>query len=229
MGTKKEKTGSEIVSRFMRGFKRLLRDFSLKSKNGTNDYVSSLTLADMVQIKQDLSGINGIVTMLTEVAFVDKLEQKEIIDETKRGRMIQCFRETSPYANGYDIRCDDARIVAEVKCNCPVNGKKFGAKQRELLIKDIMGLHDHSLKTKERESRTDYTDYLKFMVLLDEGKDGGGSDNFSAAVDGLINHIQRQHQNIQLKRFEEESKSWDYNTIYIVTVPLSNLELSILK
>ena len=89
MATKKENTGSEIVSRFMRGFKRLLCDFSLKSKNGTNDYVSSLTLADMVQIKQDLSGINGIVTMLTEVAFVDKLEQKGLLDKTQHDGLIK--------------------------------------------------------------------------------------------------------------------------------------------
>ena len=67
------------------------------------------------------------------------------------------------------------------------------------------------------------------MVVLDEGKLDEDPDNFSVAVGGLINHIQNQHKDIQLKRFEEESKPLDHNTIYIVTVPLSNLELSILK
>ena len=228
MATKKENTGSEIVSRFMLGFKKLLCDYSFKSSNVINDDVSSLTLVDMVHIKQNLSGINGIVTMLTEVAFVDMLKRKEIIDETKRGRMIQCFRETSPYANGYDIRCDDARIVAEVKCNCPVNGKKFGAKQIELLIKDIKGLHDLSFKTKEGVSIDEHAHYNKFMVLLDSSTLGNQHD-FSTAVENLIAQLKRQDPEIDLEWFDKASIQLNHNTVYIVTVPLSNLELSILK
>ena len=228
MATKKENTGSEIVSRFMRGFKRLLCDFSLKSKNGTNDYVSSLTLADMVQIKQDLSGINGIVTMLTEVAFVDKLEQKGLLDKTQHDGLIKEIRETSPYANGYDIRSKNPKIVAEVKCNCPINEKSFGAKQIELLIKDIKGLHDLSFKTKEGVSIDEHAHYNKFMVLLDSSTLGNQHD-FSTAVENLIAQLKRQDPEIDLEWFDKASIPLNHNTVYIVTVPLSNLELSILK
>jgi hypothetical protein len=178
-----------------------------------------------VQIKKDLAGINGLVTMMTLVAFIDFLKQYHLINDNEYDEMIEQIRETSPYANGYDIRCDKAKIVAEIKCNAPVKGNAFDDEQMKQLVKDIKGLHNQSLKTKGGES---ISDYLKFMVLLDEGKHDEDPDNFLTAEEGLISHVQKHYQNIQLKRFEEESKPWDHNTIYIVTIPLTNLELSIL-
>ena len=214
------KKGQDIIDDLKKNFNTLLYELYQNSSAGTSDFFSRLTLSDLVRIKKDIAGINSLVTMMASVAFIDILRRYHLIKDNEHDEMIAQIRETSPYANGYDVRCDKAKIVAEVKCNAPVKGNAFGAAQMRQLIKDIKGLHDHSYKSKEKES---VTGYKKFMVMLDEGK-----SDFRAALENLIAHVKNLNNGIKIELFDKMSKPLDDDTIYIVTVPLSELEISIL-
>ena len=61
------------------------------------------------------------------------------------------------------------------------------------------------------------------MVMLDEGK-----SDFRAALENLIAHVKNLNNGIKIELFDKMSKPLDDDTIYIVTVPLSELEISIL-
>ena len=161
------KKGQDIIDDLKKNFNTLLYELYQNSSAGPSDFFSRLTLSDLVRIKKDIAGINSLVTMMASVAFIDILRQYHLINDNEHDEMIAQIRETSPYANGYDIRCDKAKIVAEVKCNAPVKRNAFGAAQMRQLIKDIKGLQDHSSKSKEKKS---VAGYKKFMVMLDEGK-----------------------------------------------------------
>ncbi|MBQ9253295.1 MAG: hypothetical protein IJ180_11435 [Bacteroidales bacterium] len=65
--------------------------------------------------------------------------------------------------NGYDVQNKDNKIIAEVKCNIPVEEKSFGVAQKTAIKKDLDGLRFG--KTKSRD--INISEYYKFMVMQD--------------------------------------------------------------
>ena len=207
---------------------QLLNDFTQRYNGFWNrifgtagDYMQNLKPSDLVEMKQVLSGVNGIVTMATEAAFILILEKCGIIKPTQRESLIEQVKNTSPYTNGYDLRDNKAKIIAEVKCNFPVGKNKFGPAQIDALIKDIKGLQNPELKTKEPKPLPEGV--RRFLVLLCKDPDDA---NFDAAVNDLIS---RAKKFAKLEVFDAASTSLRSDTIYIVKVAVSDLDLSILK
>jgi len=129
------------------------------------DYYSRLGQEGLAELKSVLSDINNIFTLKVTVAFVEWLAKELGLDDSTRLAIISQVLSTKPNANGYDLEVlDPIQIVAEVKCNVPINrGSVYGSAQRDGIAKDIASLiHGKS------KSKTDSRRCLKFMVLLEK-------------------------------------------------------------
>ena len=117
-----------------------------------------ISTEQFVFLKTVLRNINNIVTLKVTNLFINKLRTVRFISEGQEKEMMKNVNGTSANANGYDVEYPDPKeskvsvdnpinILAEVKCNIPVEGKKFGANQKKGIKEDIEGL----LKGKKSE------------------------------------------------------------------------------
>ena len=134
-------------------------------KLGTSgqDYYSRMQIADLIDLKVAVSEINNIITLRTTFRFIEMLSKNGIISSDEAAEMFKSVDTRSANANGFDVEyeSDRIKIVAEVKCNIPVNKDSFGAAQISGIAKDIAGLMGG-----KRKSEKKVADFLKFFVML---------------------------------------------------------------
>lgn len=163
-----------------------------------------LETIDFIKLKNALSSIHNIITMKVTQAFIDKLEKDGFVNECQAKSMKEEVNGKPVNANGYDV-CyvddnGDKNILAEVKCNLPVNKNTFGSDQKEGIIKDIDGLlgsefntEERAQSNKKRKSSFDTSKYYKFMVFLNYENEEQKS--VKKSVDNLIKNLDEKHQN----------------------------------
>ena len=146
---------------------RAFNDFWRKALNSNEDYYSQLTLKEFVNLKKAITNINNIITMLVTESFVKTLHKDGVISTPQQSKMLEQLFETHANTNGFDVEysAGQMKIVAEVKCNIPVNETSFGAAQEKSIMEDV----DHLFHSKKKSDLTseDIQDYYKFMVFLD--------------------------------------------------------------
>jgi len=128
------------------------------------DYYSKLELDGFLKLKSTLSDINNIITLKVSLAFSHWISKKfELSEKSDRELCSQILR-TKPNANGFDLELiEPIKVVAEVKCNVPINGGDvYGSAQRNGIAKDI-----DSLVNGKSKSPINSKDCFKFMVFLD--------------------------------------------------------------
>lgn len=132
-------------------------------KTSGEKYYSKLTGDDFISLKSAISCVNNIITMKTTIAFIDYMLNMGYINPNDASVIKTHVLETNANANGFDIEYqgDELKIVAEVKCNKPVNNHSFGPAQVDGILHDLDGL----VKGKTK-SQIKVKDCLKFMVLL---------------------------------------------------------------
>jgi hypothetical protein len=145
-------------------------DFWRKALNSNEDYYSKVTLKEFVHLKKAITNINNIITMLVTESFVKTLHKDGVISTPQQSEMLEQLFETHANTNGFDVEysAGQMKIVAEVKCNIPVNETSFGAAQENSIMEDV----DHLFHSKKKSDLTseDIQDYYKFMVFLDVEK-----------------------------------------------------------
>ncbi|MBW1804089.1 MAG: hypothetical protein JRJ85_25565, partial [Deltaproteobacteria bacterium] len=127
------------------------------------DYVSTLSIDNLINLKKVLSDINNTITLRLTLTFVKVIATKFQLSEPDTIIIRKSVLGTKPNTNGYDIDLETPiDVLAEVKCNIPINNKsKYGSNQRVGIIKDLMGLKNGKTKVATRDSA------FKFMVLYD--------------------------------------------------------------
>ena len=134
------------------------------------DYYSRLTVSHFVRLKKVFANINNIITLQVTSEFADMLKKAGIVDESQYAKIYQDIEDVNANANGYDV-CYTGKvgsadgIIAEIKCNIPVGNKHFGTAQFNSIEKDVDGL----MNGKTKETEIDPKNYLKLLVLLDDG------------------------------------------------------------
>ena len=132
---------------------------------GIEDLYSKLSNEQLIDLKKLLSCINNMITLRATDSFVLKLYQDGFIDSKEKVGIGKIVDKQHANANGYDVKyVGNKKIIAEVKCNIPVNETSFGAAQERGIIKDIEHLLDGK---KKKQPIKDIADYYKFMVILD--------------------------------------------------------------
>ena len=144
--------------------------FWQEALNSKEDYYSKLTLKEFVHLKKAITNINNIITMLVTESFVKTLHKDGVISTPQQSEMLEQLFETHANTNGFDVEysAGQMKIVAEVKCNIPVNETSFGAAQENSIMEDV----DHLFHSKKKSDLTseDIQDYYKFMVFLEVKK-----------------------------------------------------------
>lgn len=177
-------------------------EFSLPASN----YYSNLSVDGFLNLKSILSDINNIFTMKVSIAFIHWLSDIYSLNETVTNTLLSELLETKPNTNGFDIETSNQQlnVIAEVKCNVPINGGSiYGSAQRLGIEKDI-----NSLINGKNKSKIDITNCFKFMVFLDKPE-------IRAATSHFVSNSQNK-DNITF--FENESMPLDKQKVYIVFV-----------
>lgn len=145
-------------------FNRFIAD---KITGSNDDYYSKLSVEDFEDIKTTLKDIHNILTYKTTIRFLDWLSDRFPSVKEKYQVYLDQVINTKPSNNGYDLMViGDIKIVAEIKCNKPINnGYVFGSKQKTGIIDDIKGLLTGKIKVKS----LDPTEAYKFLVIYDFG------------------------------------------------------------
>lgn len=131
------------------------------------DYYGDMDLQALLELKSVLSDINNTLTMRLTLGFVDWVAATLHLDHAAHARLREDVLNTKPSSNGYDISFAHVPpVVAEVKCNVPINGgTKYGAAQKNGIIADIEALLNG--KSKAASTAPTPSESLKFMVFLD--------------------------------------------------------------
>lgn len=195
--------------KFAEAFNKTIGDI-VKRSNQTprpEQYYENLDIAQIIELKKTLSTVNNIITLKAAQAFVHKLGIEPNIKEQINSEI----NKQSGNENGYDIRWDDGdfKFIAEVKCNIPAEGVKFGPEQLRGIYKDIVYLSNG--KTKETNCNPD--DYYKFMIFLN-------CDNITPAIGALKGKAPKKNNyNIKDMGLSDEAiisiwdklELWDWN------------------
>ena len=176
---------------------KAFNDFWQKALNSKEDFYSKLTLQEFVMLKKAITNINNIVTMLATEGFIHTLRNDGVISSQQEAEMLQQLLATHANTNGFDVEYNkEVKIVAEVKCNIPVNETSFGAAQEKSIMEDV----DHLFHSKKKSDLTseDIQDYYKFMVFLDVENVENGLDvkNVRISTQKLIRKLTKKGLNV---------------------------------
>lgn len=190
---KKTKTDNvSKIEKFKKGVNDVINDILDNSLDSSRiDLFANIDYRKLIDLKKTLSDINNIITLITTNAFLKKLKYDGFIKNNDQYiRMFDFFNGSNANSNGFDIEYpkkerngkeiwlpenskDDIKILAEVKCNIPINEGEFGKQQNEGIITDI--LHLYYGKTKSKLTKEEIDVYYKFMVILDCGNNCYGA------------------------------------------------------
>ncbi len=172
----------------------------------------SVDINGLFRLKNALSSVNNLITLLATCGFVDYLSNRGIITDARAAAMKKAVQSQHANANGYDIDCIDGGVpvVAEIKCNIPVKGNEFGSAQQSGILKDITGLLQGKKRIKPDNA-------YKFMVILNTDKCSDGVDTHSA-VKKLLSKINAEYSKVML--MPDDNSSLTMNTVYIVVLEL---------
>ena len=163
--------------------------FWQEALNSKEDYYSKLSLKEFVNLKKAITNINNIITMLVTESFVKILHKDGVISTSQQSEMLEQLFETHANTNGFDVEysAGQMKIVAEVKCNIPVNETSFGAAQENSIMEDV----DHLFHSKKKSDLTseDIQDYYKFMVFL-------AVENVRVSTQKLIRKLTKKGLNV---------------------------------
>ena len=129
-----------------------------------DDYYSRLDSEKIISLKMALSDINNLLTMKITISFVNWIKKQFNLSDESEEKIMSAVLSTKPSTNGYDIISNEIlKLIAEVKCNIPINaGKRYGSAQRNGISKDL-----NNLLYGKTKSKFNTKEYLKFMVFLD--------------------------------------------------------------
>ncbi|GJM78231.1 hypothetical protein HMSSN139_07270 [Paenibacillus sp. HMSSN-139] len=186
-------------------FNRFITD---KITGITEDYYSRLTVEDFEDIKTTLKDIHNILTYKTTIRFIEWLSDRFPYVKENYLVYLDQVLSTKPSDNGYDlIITGDISIIAEIKCNKPINnGYKFGSAQKNGIIKDIRGL----LEGKSKVKSLDPTEAYKFLVIYDFG------DHTLSAAQHLIKNLSADLKD--KVTIYEEGQPLTLDKVYIVFI-----------
>jgi hypothetical protein len=172
------------------------------------DFYSHLGISDFVKLKKIVACVNNIITMQVTELFVEYLYRIKVIDFNQKEEIFATINETNANSNGYDVCYENSfqkgvGILAEIKCNIPVNKASFGAAQLVGIINDIRGL----LNGKKKCPKDIQKGKFKFMVFLDD------QDRVETAINQLLDK-----EELSLVKLGDDVKRCELTTekVYVV-------------
>jgi len=173
-----------------------------------DDYYSNLKAEHFLSLKSVLGDINNIFTLKVTHAFTDWITSALNLSSSVKEDITQSVLNTKPSTNGYDIEISEPiKIIAEVKCNIPINGGSvYGSAQKNGIQKDI-----NALMCGKSKSSINPEQYLKFMVFLD-------LPEIRKATEHFIKNLKKYKEDISF--IDDSSNVYTPDKIYVVFVSI---------
>lgn len=170
------------------------------------DYYSELSTSQVLSLKAVLSDINNLITLRLAFSLADWICDRFDILEEARNTVLDTIRSSKPNTNGYDIELSSPDIVAEIKCNIPINGGRvYGSAQRNGLQKDIEGLLNGKSKSSKNAGEC-----FKLLGLYDTPEVRAATDHFAKNLPENLNR--------KLVIAPKVGETFDSQHVYIVFV-----------
>lgn len=136
--------------------------FLISSQVQKDNYYSIINLDHLLQLKSILSNVNNIVTLLATKTFARQLSKALSLSEEDTSSLFNEVENKNANSNGFDIMLEtkNYNIIAEIKCNKPINnGDKMGQQQKS-------GIWDDALKLLNGGKEGIHTqDYIKIIAI----------------------------------------------------------------
>lgn len=144
---------------------RKLNNHLTKLTGQKKDYYSKLSQEDLAELKNVLSDINNVFTLKLTLTATEWLCKTFKIADKIKADIINEIDSVKPNTNGFDIKIDKQKIVAEVKCVFPSNNSdKYLAAQRNGILDDAIKLING------KKQLPDTSDYYKFLFVINVGQ-----------------------------------------------------------
>ena len=183
-----------------------------------------IATSDLLELKRALNPVNNMITKELTTKFIRNLVA--IFQNTPGGLpdeirnnidgLINDNDSVNVNANGYDFF--KSPVVAEVKANIPYEGDKYGASQKNGLIKDLNGLlldPEDPGRPKKKRGR-DLTNEYKFLVVLDYKR-----FDYYKTLDAVKDLIKGdEFKDVEIIEKINEPQTLDKKHVYIVMLEL---------
>lgn len=177
--------------------------------------IQNINITRLLSIKNALSSVNNLITLLATYRFVDFLTTRNFICTNQAELIKKSIQNQHANANGYDIDYthDNTPIIAEIKCNIPVKNNEFGSAQRNGIIKDIKGLISGKKRIYPKKA-------YKFMVILNSDLAAPNIDTRSA-IDKILPQIKAEGHNVNY--LPDDISTLKSDTVYIVILDIDTI------
>lgn len=172
------------------------------------DYYSYMDEHSLDLLKNAVTNLKDINTLKTTLAYINNLKNIFDITDKEVNAIEESVRTAPPHYEGYDVEHKGViNIVAEIKCNMPVNNSnKFETVQINEIKRDL----EYLIKGKEKSRIKNIDGFYKFLVIKKHGK------NLGFAVEDLIKTLPIEISKFLLFYREGMIMSKDYVYIYIL-------------
>jgi Fe2+ or Zn2+ uptake regulation protein len=172
------------------------------------DYYSYMDEHSLDLLRNAVTNLKDINTLKTTLAYIHNLKDVFDISDKEVNAIEESVRTAPPHYEGYDVEHKGMiNIIAEIKCNMPVNNSnKFETVQINEIKRDL----EYLIYGKEKSRIKNIDGFYRFLVIKKHGK------NLGFAVEDLIKTLPIEISKFLLFYREGMIMSKDYVYIYIL-------------
>lgn len=195
-----------------------------------------ITIERLLELKTVLSNVNNVLTLIATLAATKKITDSLGYNEQDKKKCIEKIEKKKANSNGFDIEIEDStgmNILAEVKCNILIHGKKLGAQQMKGILNDVRKLRNKFPDENGKKITIDTSKYIKLIVIV---------NTFHEKLNDVIDTIKKEvkhkaptktdwkHQ-MTMKKYIKTLDSWsslkkltDFENVYLATISIEEME-----
>lgn len=177
-----------------------------------------ITIERLLELKTVLSNVNNVLTLIATLAATKKITDSLGYNEQDKKKSIEKIEKKKANSNGFDIEIEDSvgmNILAEVKCNMLIHGKKLGAQQMTGILNDVRKLRNESPDKDRKKITIDTSKYIKLIVIV---------DTFHGKLNNVIESIKKEDYIKTLESWASLKNLTDFENVYLATISIEEMK-----
>lgn len=177
-----------------------------------------ITIERLLELKTVLSNVNNVLTLIATLAATKKITDSLGYNEQDKKKCIEKIEKKKANSNGFDIEIEDSvgmNILAEVKCNMLIHGKKLGAQQMTGILNDVRKLRNESPDKDRKKITIDTSKYIKLIVIV---------DTFHGKLNNVIESIKKEDYIKTLESWASLKNLTDFENVYLATISIEEMK-----
>ena len=177
-----------------------------------------ITIEKLLELKTVLSNVHNVLTLIATLAATKKITDSLGYNEQDKKKCIEKIEKKKANSNGFDIEIEDSagmNILAEVKCNMLIHGKKLGAQQMTGILNDVKKLRNEFPGENRKKITIDTSKYIKLIVIV---------DTFHGKVNNVIESIKKEEYIKTLESWASLKNLTDFENVYLTTISIEEMK-----